>query len=703
MALIGRIRNNMWMVILLLAVALAGFIIMDMTSASNRGSFGSRTTMGEVNGTKIDYLDFQKAEDALYGSSGEVYSRRSSLWNFFVENTILNDISNSNGIAVGADELQELEFGTNLSPLIQSFFRDPKTGQVDRNQLNEVKKAIDEGTVTNPEFALRFNELRKQVVKTQKETKLNNLVAKSLYTPTWYAEAMEKLNNEKATFEYVKIPFDAISDSEVTLTDADYSAYIKDHATQYTNTDEVRNLVYLSFNVAPTHEDSTAILESISKTAENFKTSTNDSLFVAGYNGKMEPFYVKPETLPESIKDKVAGLAIGDVYGPYIENGEYNIFKVTGKRVEADSAKASHILRTVTNNDPVQLAAANKYIDSIKTAIQGGSVSFADAAKAGSQDPGSATKGGELGTFAPGMMVPEFNDAVFTGKEGGFYTVTTQFGVHLIKVDKLIFKSNEMKYKLAYISEPIIPSDGTQQRIEDDILAKLEKTKTIDDLNKLATPDNSVQNAGGLKANDFTFGKLSPSQTTRDMVKWAFEKDTKVGQVSPVLYTINDEERYVAKEHLIIALKSIDKPGVASVDAVKSSIEMLVKNIKKGEKIKSKISGTDLEMIATTFDKKVETADNLTFGAPSFADGSQEPKLIGKIFAAAPGAFVAPVIGNSGVYVAKIGSKTPASTENAGLGVKMQLTQNARMQTMYGFMSTLKKNAKISDNRNTFF
>ena len=60
MALIGRIRNNMWMVILLLAVALAGFIIMDMTSASNRGSFGSRTTMGEVNGTKIDYLDFQK-------------------------------------------------------------------------------------------------------------------------------------------------------------------------------------------------------------------------------------------------------------------------------------------------------------------------------------------------------------------------------------------------------------------------------------------------------------------------------------------------------------------------------------------------------------------------------------------------------------------------------------------------------------------
>ena len=53
MALIGKIRNNMWLVIVLLAVALGGFILMDMTSASNRGSFGSRTTIGEVAGQKL--------------------------------------------------------------------------------------------------------------------------------------------------------------------------------------------------------------------------------------------------------------------------------------------------------------------------------------------------------------------------------------------------------------------------------------------------------------------------------------------------------------------------------------------------------------------------------------------------------------------------------------------------------------------------
>ncbi|MCZ2100691.1 MAG: peptidylprolyl isomerase [Chitinophagales bacterium] len=703
MALIGTIRKNMWMVIILLAVALAGFIIMDMTSASSRGSFGSRTTIGEVNGNKIDYMDFQRTEEALYGNSGDVYNRRASLWNYFVENSLLNEIADANGLAVGGDELHELEFGSNLSPLIQSFFRDPQTGQVDRNQLNEVKTAIEDGTVTNPEFAYRFNELRKQVIKTQKEAKLNNLVAKSMYTPTWYAETMEKLNNEKASFEYVKIPFESVADSDISLTDEDYAAYIKDNAAKYTNKEEVRNLIYWVKNVAPSHEDSTAILEKMVQAAESFKTAVNDSLFVAGNNGVMDPFYNKADMFPETIKENLASMSSGDVYGPYLENGSYNIFKLISKRIEADSAKASHILRTVSNDNPMELIAANAYIDSIKTAIQSGSVSFADAATAGSQDPGSASNGGELGTFTPGTMVPEFNDAVFTGKDGGLYVVKTQFGVHLIKVEKLIYKNSDMKYKLAYISEPIIPSEATQQRIEDEMLEKLDGIKTIDDLNKVAASGGKVEYSGGLKANDFTFGDLGSSQTTRDMVKWAFEKDTKVGQVSPTLYTINDETHYVAKEQIVIALKSIDKPGLASVEAVKNLIEPAVKNLKKGEKIKSRISGSDLSNIAQSFDTLIETVNDQTFGSPSLPDGSQEPVVIGKIFAASSGATTAPIVGNSGVYVAKITNKTAGESEPGGFSQKMQLTQNSRMQAMFGFMSTLRKSAKISDNRNTFY
>jgi len=703
MALIGKIRKNMWLVIVLLALALAGFIIMDMTSANNSGSFGSRTTIGEVAGEKIDYMDFQRAESALYGGSGDVYGRRSSLWNYFVENAIMDKIASSTGIGVGTDELNELEFGTNLSPLVQSFYRNPQTGQVDRAQLEEIKKAIDEGTVTNPEFAARFNELRKQVIKAQKQTKLNNLVAKSIYTPTWYAETMDKLNNESATFEYVKVPFETIQDSEITLTNDDIAAYIKENAVKYTNKEEVRNISYIVYDVKPTLEDSMKINNELSELAKEFEKTTNDSLFTANNSGIFSNTYSKKDDLTGKLKDTITSLSVGQVYGPYIDNNTYMVAKLVGKKMVADSAKASHILRSVTNGDAVQLVAALKYIDSIKTAITSGSISFSDAATNNSQDPGSAQNGGDLGTFAQGAMVPKFNDAVFNGKEGSLYTVTTEFGVHLIKVEKQIYSTNEMKYNIAYIIKPIIPSEATQNAIEDKVMGLLETTKTIEDLNKLASDDLKVETAGGVKKNDYTFASLGSGQTSRDIIRWAYESDTDEGEISSSLYTYTDDANYVDSKHVIVGLKSIDKEGLATVEAVKTSIEPLVKNAKKAEKIKSKITGTDINAIATAFTQTVATAENVNFGSAMIPDAGQEPLVVGKVFALNAGSTSAPITGKSGVYVVKLVSKTPAATEGGAFGSKMQLTQQARMQVNFKLMESLKNTNKVKDNRFTFF
>ncbi|MCO6464576.1 MAG: peptidylprolyl isomerase [Saprospiraceae bacterium] len=702
MALLGKIRNNMWLVVILLALALAGFIFMDMTSAKSGGGFGSQTTLGEVKGEEIDFIEFQRAEEALYSGSGEVYGRRESLWNYFVEKAIVDDITSSNGIAVGADELNELEFGNNLSPIMQSYFRNPQTGQVDRNQLNEVKTAIENGTVTNPEFANRFNELRKQVIKTQKQTKLSNLVAKAIYTPTWYAETMDKLNNETAEFDYVSIPFDSIADSSIKLTDEDFAAYIKEHESRFTNKEEVRNLDYLTFDVRASKQDSAAIAQRLTNMVEAFKNAENDSLYAATKKGFMMNTYAKMSDLTGPLKEEVGQIGVGEVYGPYIDNGIYTLAKLVSKKIEADSAKASHILRTVENGDPIQLAAAQKYIDSLKKEIQSKKISFADAATANSQDPGSAAKGGELGTFAPGMMVPQFNNAVFGGKEGELYTVTTQFGVHLIFVEKLIYKTNEMKYQFAYVGEPIIPSDSTINSIEDKVFASLDATKTIDDMKKLVNDNTQMEFAGGLKINDYTFGNLAASEVTRDMVKWAFDEDTEVGQVSPHLYTINDPNFYVPSKYIIIGLASIDKPGIASVSSVKAQITDEVMKKKKAEYIKSQISGTDLNAIASKYGVEVEHANNVTFGSAMLTQG-QEHMFVAKIFAASNGAFVGPVEGQYGVYVAKLNTKNPANTESGSFSQKLQLTQGRRLQVSYNFIESLKKAADVKDQRAKFF
>ncbi len=69
----------------------------------------------------------------------------------------------------------------------------------------------------------------------------------------------------------------------------------------------------------------------------------------------------------------------------------------------------------------------------LKNQIESGA-DFAEIASNHSECP-SGSKGGDLGTFAPGQMVKEFNDVVFTGELGAIHgPVKTQFGYHLIEI-----------------------------------------------------------------------------------------------------------------------------------------------------------------------------------------------------------------------------------------------------------------------------
>ena len=69
----------------------------------------------------------------------------------------------------------------------------------------------------------------------------------------------------------------------------------------------------------------------------------------------------------------------------------------------------------------------------LKTKIEGG-VDFADMAKEHSQCP-SGAKGGDLGTFQKGQMVPEFDQVVFNDALNTVHgPVKTQFGYHLLEV-----------------------------------------------------------------------------------------------------------------------------------------------------------------------------------------------------------------------------------------------------------------------------
>ena len=69
----------------------------------------------------------------------------------------------------------------------------------------------------------------------------------------------------------------------------------------------------------------------------------------------------------------------------------------------------------------------------LKTEIEGGA-DFGAVAKEHSSCP-SSRNGGDLGTFGPGQMVPEFDKVVFSADVGTVQgPVKTQFGYHLLEV-----------------------------------------------------------------------------------------------------------------------------------------------------------------------------------------------------------------------------------------------------------------------------
>jgi parvulin-like peptidyl-prolyl isomerase len=92
---------------------------------------------------------------------------------------------------------------------------------------------------------------------------------------------------------------------------------------------------------------------------------------------------------------------------------------------------AQHILITPDGDTEASKSEARSKIESIRERVLGGK-DFADEAAAHSMCP-SGKEGGSLGWFSRGMMVPEFDQAVFAMKDGDVSDVIeTQFGYHII-------------------------------------------------------------------------------------------------------------------------------------------------------------------------------------------------------------------------------------------------------------------------------
>ncbi len=136
--------------------------------------------------------------------------------------------------------------------------------------------------------------------------------------------------------------------------------------------------------------------------------------------------------------------------------------------------KASHILIGLEDESEEASAKAKKTAEELIARLDKGE-DFAALAKEFSKDPGSGEKGGDLGFFGKGQMVPEFEEAAYSLKVNEYTKtpVKSQFGYHIIlKTDE------EKKDTLEVMKDKIIEDLATQKvsadpKLGDKILVKM--------------------------------------------------------------------------------------------------------------------------------------------------------------------------------------------------------------------------------------
>lgn len=138
----------------------------------------------------------------------------------------------------------------------------------------------------------------------------------------------------------------------------------------------------------------------------------------------LSPEHIKAEYIvlsPENFKDQKANPE--DIKAYYEQNK--NRWSIPEQR------RASHILIEFGDDK----AAALKKAEGILAEVKADPSKFAAVAEKESQDPGSASQGGDLSFFGKGVMTKAFEDAVFNAKKGDIVgPVETEFGYHIIYV-----------------------------------------------------------------------------------------------------------------------------------------------------------------------------------------------------------------------------------------------------------------------------
>ena len=711
MSIIQTIRDKAaWIIIAAIAVALIAFVVQD--AFQNRSMFsGSSNTIGVINGEKIDAIEFETRvtqAETQYRNQGYPLNDmmrqniRESLWNEYLETSIMNEHYEDLGIEVSDKELSDILYGANPPQDLRQQFTDPKTGIYDANLAYQQIQALRKQK-TSPMYSSFFNQYLPALIKSRQREKYLSLIANTVYVPRWMVEKMSVDDSQQASISYVTVPYTTISDSAVKVSDDDIKKFLEAHKDDYQQ-EKARGMEYVMFDAAATKADSTAALQQVLAIKDEFATTSDVASFLSR-NGSETPYYdgfIQKSKLQVPNADTLVSLSEGQVYGPYIDNSNYTLAKMIEKRTMPDSVKVRHILiKTAEQGVPTNAdSVAKKRIDSIVNAINAGA-SFDSMVVKFSEDAGSKETGGvyEFSSIQFGNLSKEFAEVAFYGKTGDKKTVkvenATYSGYHYIEV--MSQKGFEPAYKIAYLAKPIYASDETMTSAMGLASQFAGEARNKKEFDALATKKNLTKfSAVDIKPMETMISGLGSS---RELVKWMY--DAEVGDVS-------DRPILVGDKYVVPVLTHAYEEGLMPVTVARPLVEGSIRNEKKADQIISKMSNpSKLEDVAQKFSQPIAKADTVLFSSPFIPNVGQEAKVVGASFNKANlNKVSAPIPGFSGVFVIRVDNVS--ALPNQGFNA---VQQQSAMQQYYQrtfsdprlIIDILKKDVKIKDERYKFF
>ena len=708
MALIGTIRKQSGLLVIIIGVALAAFVLGDFLKPGS----GRRTVnIAEIYGEDIAYSDFNnKFEQNLENqkrnqkkenlTSEEMFSLRQQTWDQIIQNIVLDKEYEELGLVVSADELFDQIQGEEPHSYILQYFKDPQTQQYNPELVRNYIKQLSQMDATSRNQWEIFTEAIRE---DREKTKFKNLISKGWFMPDTF---LYKDINEKKTIAKIRLVgarFNTIDDSLVTVTDKDFRKYYEDYKQNYKQ-QASRDIDYVIFDVKPSAKDRKAIREETYLIFEDFKKAENIPLFVnAESDNRYDSTFFKEGELPVRIDSIMFNSPVGTFVEPYLEDNAWHMAKLVDIQFRPDSMKASHILISYAGaymsgeNVTRTKKEAEVFADSLLNVINASPDKIEILAIEFSNDPSVAENSGNLDWFADGSMIYQFNNAVLKGKVGDITIAETAFGYHVIKITGK--QKPVKKVRVAIIDIDISPSQQTYQDVFTKASEFQGKSTSLEAFDTLTT--NMGLNKRSAPYLQPMGDRIAGLDYPRPIIQWSFIEGIGVGSVSHV-FTM--EEKYV-----VAVVTKVREKGIPELDEIKDMIEPLIIKELKGDLTVDKMNNIlkeakNLVQIAKKLDSKVDTVDNVSFNMRNIAGYGNEANLLAKVFTMKNGVISRPVKGNNAAFFVIVDEIIDPEPNQDRKMYERQMLMNFRAKVNNNsFLQALEEKADIIDNRVTFY